>query len=311
MINPGLKAIDRIHDNLPVDLKARMREHILPEEVHQEILKNIKRASYEGKSPVEKPKFIMVVGQTGSGKSNLTASLCAKDSNLVVIDSDKYKGFRPDSEEIQRNHQTEYAFLTAPDSYWHRDQMIVDAISKKYNILMECATSQKEGLFIDISELIKEGYEVEICVLGVSALNSLLSVHERYEDLLEHSSSSAKLTGVARHDDSFKSLNTAIKDVQNMRGVKVNVYERGKEPPYFPKQIYSSTSDERRYSCALEALIDAQSRDEKMILQGFEERVKAVEEKMRRRQAPKTQLEQLAVVQERYEEKITENIKED
>lgn len=136
MINPRLRAIDRIHDNLPEDLKARMREHILPEEVHQEILKNIMKASYEGKSPVGKPKFIMVVGQTGSGKSNLTASLYASDSNMVVIDSDKYKGFRPDSEEIQRNHQTEYAFLTAPDSYWHRDQMLVDAISKKYNILM-------------------------------------------------------------------------------------------------------------------------------------------------------------------------------
>lgn len=144
---------------------------------------------------------------------------------MVVIDSDKYKGFRPDSEEIQKNHQTEYAFLTAPDSYWHRDQMLVDAISKKYNILMECATSKKEGLFIDISKLAQAGYEVEICVLGVSSLNSLLSVHERYENLLECSSSTAKLTGVARHDDSFDSLNTAIKEVQSMRGVKVNVYE--------------------------------------------------------------------------------------
>lgn len=94
--------------------------------------------------------------------------------------------------------------------------MIVDALSKRYNILMECATSQKEGFFIDISRLIQLGYEVEICVLGVSSLNSLISLHERYEELLEEGNIAAKLTNIARHDDSFVSLNTAVKGAQNM-----------------------------------------------------------------------------------------------
>lgn len=230
---------------------------------------------------------------------------------MVTIDSDKYKGFRRDSEEILKKHLVEYAFLTAPDAYLHRDEMIVDSISKKYNILMECATSQKEGLFIDISKLIELGYGVEICALGVSSLNSLLSAHERYEERLQFRDIAAKLTSIARHDDSFISLSTAIKDAQNVQGVNIKVFERGKKYPYFPDEIYSSDSNEKRFSCALEALIYAQAKDEKEVMQTFESRYNIVRTQMENRDAPIKQIEQLEVLKARFDEKVLENTKVD
>lgn len=60
MINPKIRAKDRIHDELPEDLKEMMRKHILPEKEHMEVLKNIMDKSYRGKSPVSSPKFIIV-----------------------------------------------------------------------------------------------------------------------------------------------------------------------------------------------------------------------------------------------------------
>lgn len=306
MINPRLRAPDRIHTDLPEALQELMRQHILPEQEHLRILKDIKDESYNGKIPVKRPKFTIVCGQTGSGKSNLTASLYSQNPNMVIIDSDKYKAYRPDNEQIQQSYPEYYAYLTAPDSYLHRDEMLVDALSERYNILMECATSQKEGLFIDISSLIKLGYEVEICVLGVSSLNSLISVHERYEELLAKGNKAAKLTNIARHDDSFVSLSTAIRDTQNMQGVTVKVYERGKGPTYFPVQVYSSEDCERRFSCALEALILTQGKDEKETIPTAEQRLTKIEEKMKKRGAPGNQLEQLASIQARYEERVQE-----
>lgn len=309
MINPKVRAKERIYSELPEELKKLMEEHILPEEEHMRILKEIMETSYQGKHPVDNPRFIIVCGQTGSGKSNLTASICKKDSNIVIIDSDKYKARRRDSDEILRRHLVEYAFLTAPDAYLHRDEMLVDAISKKYNILMECATSQKDGLFIDIRKLIKLGYDVELCVMGVSSLNSLLSVHERYEALMQLNNSAAKLTGIERHDDSFVSLGTSIQDVQNIKGVNIHVYCRGKEYPFFPSKIYSKNDPDGRFSCALEALMYAQSRDEQETMQTFDARYNVVKSQMDNRSAPEKQREQLRKVKERFNEKIIEGKK--
>lgn len=193
MINPNVRAKDRIYSELPEELKALMRKYILSEDEHNLILQDIKKQSYANKKPVSNPTFYIVTGQTGSGKSNLTSYLYSKEENVVVIDSDKYKAYRPDSQEILDEHLAEYAFLTAPDSYLHRDEMIVDAIKSKYNILMECATSEKEGLFVNTEILKKAGYNVEIHALGVSSLNSVMSAHERYEALLEINDNAAKL----------------------------------------------------------------------------------------------------------------------
>ena len=304
MINPKLRAKDRIYANLPAELKELMRAYILPEDVHMQVLKDIMESLYQGKTPVENPRFIMVVGQTGSGKSNLTASKYSKDSNIVIIDSDKYKGKRPDSADILRKHLVDYAYLTAPDAYLHRDEMIVDALSKRYNILMECATSQKEGLFIDISKLTELGYKVEVCALGVSPLYSLLSVHERYEAELLLNNTAAKWTSVARHDDSFSSLNTAIANVQNMPGVVTKIYERGKGRPYIPKKIYATNRDDKAFSCALEALMYAQAQDELAILPDFETKYKVVKAQMEIRNAPQKQRDQLEVVKARFDERM-------
>ena len=117
MINPNVRAKDRIYSELPEELKALMRKYILSEDEHNLILQDIKKQSYANKKPVSNPTFYIVTGQTGSGKSNLTSYLYSKEENVVVIDSDKYKAYRPDSQEILDEHLAEYAFLTAPDSY--------------------------------------------------------------------------------------------------------------------------------------------------------------------------------------------------
>lgn len=234
MINPNVRAKDRIYSELPEELKALMRKYILSEDEHNLILQDIKKQSYANKKPVSNPTFYIVTGQTGSGKSNLTSYLYSKEENVVVIDSDKYKAYRPDSQEILDEHLAEYAFLTAPDSYLHRDEMIVDAIKSKYNILMECATSEKEGLFVNTEILKKAGYNVEIHALGVSSLNSVMSAHERYEALID-----------AQAQDLQKTLPT----FEKRYNVLVNQMEIRKAPQ---KQIEQLKKIKQRYEQSVE-----------------------------------------------------------
>lgn len=301
MINPKIRAKDRIYSELPEELKILMEKYVLTEEEHLKILEDIKEKSYAGKTPVDNPEFTLVVGQTGSGKSNLTSAIYRKKDNMVIIDPDNYKAYRSDNDEIRKNYLVQYAFLTAPDSYLHRDEMIVDAMSKRYNILMEMAPSRKDGLFVDIDELQKQGYKVEICILGVSSLNSLLSVHERYEANMLLNKTSAKLTSINRHDDSFEATNNVIRDVQKNPQCAINVYERGREYPFMPDMIYSSNSDERRFSCPLEALMFAQQNDYRLAVPTFEKRYKTIESQMDNRNAPEEQRKQLEEVKARYD----------
>lgn len=300
MINAKLRAKDRIYSELPEELKKLMRQYVLPEKVHKQVLEDIKKQAYFRKKPTRHPKFVIVAGQTGSGKSNLTSYIISKNNNLVVIDSDKFKAYRPDNNEIMQNHMKEYAYLTAPDSYLHRDEMIEDSIKSKYNILMECAPSQKEGLFIDTEQLQKHGYDVEIHVLGVGSINSMLSVHERYEASLELSSNTAKLTSIARHDDSYDSLITSIMKEQKKKNVSIYVYKRGEQYPFEPKIVYDPNNN-INYSCATEALVHAQIQDVKKTMPRAMDRYKVLYEQMQKRNAPESQINQLNKVKETIE----------
>lgn len=302
MVNPNIRARNRINKDLPEDLQILMvTKGVLSEEEHLKILEDIKKVSYEGKKPEQSPKFVMVVGQTGSGKSNLTAYIYNKDNNIVIIDSDKYKSYRSDNDELMKEHLVEYAYLTGPDSYLHRDEMIIDAMDKKYNILMDIAPSMKDGVFIDVDEIQRRGYNVEIHALGVSSLNSLLSVHERYEANISLNIKSAKLTGIVRHDDSFKALNSVIGQLQRNSKCQISVYERGREFPYIPELLYSPIKNGEIFSCPLEALMSAQQRDYDKTVGRFENRYNVIRKQMENREAPQAQIEQLEEVRTRYE----------
>lgn len=301
-INPRKRAKARIDPNLKSWLKKLMDKYVLSEDEHAEILENIKKTSYEGKKRSEKPKFVIVLAQTGAGKSNLTSSIYSNDDNLVIIDSDKYKAYRHDNKDILRDHFAEYAYLTAPDAYLHRDEMLIDAMNKKYDILLECAPSEKDGLFVDVDSIKKSGYDVEIHVLGVCSLNSSISIHERYEDLLERNSNVAKLTSLDRHDDSFTSLNEAVKENQNKKNVKICVYKRGENGKSAPEKVYDSSNDDKRFSCAYEALQHTQNCDLDKTMEQASTRIGKLKDKMIARMAPANQIMQLLKILGRYEE---------
>ena len=67
MINPNLRAKDRIYSELPENLKTLMKQYILSEDEHNIILQDIKKQSYANKKPEANPTFYIVTGQTFLG----------------------------------------------------------------------------------------------------------------------------------------------------------------------------------------------------------------------------------------------------
>lgn len=289
------KAIDRIDEKLPIDLKILVKQYILTKSEHLEIFEKIKEISYLNKVSVEKPSFNLVLGQTGSGKTNLTQMLL-KDKNIVAIDADIYKGCRKDCDEILKKYPTLFSYLTGPDSYAHRDELILDAMNKKYNILIDYAPKFEEGTFIDFNILEEKGYCLNIYVMGVSKLNCLLSIHERYEEWIRSGKKNAKLTTIKRYDESYEVLFNMIRRFQKIPNVLVEVYKRGKDRYSEPELVYSNTKENLNFSCAQDAVEYLQEKDNQETLLKFESRYNKIINLMIERNAPKEQMEQLEKV---------------
>lgn len=330
-IDPSISGQDRIDPLLSEERKYMMQSTMLSPEIHNLYLADLKSDTYRGKTKAASPVFLIVLSQTGGGKSHLSnLEYNNYGGNIVRINSDQYKlvGRTKNSlfqqykdirynmaqntsaisdEKLYHDFLVDYAFLTACDAYLYRDEIVVDSINKGYNILMECAPSKKEKMFIDIDELRKAGYRVRVSVMSASWINSALSIHERYEDEIEKVES-AKLTSLDRHNDSFDSLLQCVKIAQE-KGAEISIYSRGdKNSLYVPQRIY--TTGDVNFPNATEALLYSQKCDEKRTIAGFKKRYLILKARMTQREAPKRQIAQLEKVEEQYLKLIEENEKD-
>lgn len=290
----------RISPNVKPDVAEKMIDYALTPEEHLKSLEKIQHYCFDKKYPVENPKIFLVISQTGGGKSGLTSRILKETPNTVVIDSDAFKAFNPRKDEISAKYPTLYGFLTGIDAYIHRDEIYAQALNGHYNVLIEIAPSTKEKLFsVDFEELAKYGYSVEANVLAVSKINGLLSVHERYEGQIEAGMSAPKLTDFKRAIDSYESIELVLKDLINMQGTTLNIWQRGEEKAEHGKIFKPSptfiTNDK---NVALPLFREARRLDEQKTLENFEERVATVKKQMDLRRAPTDQRAQFGQIEE-------------
>lgn len=279
----------RISSSVKPEVAELMMEYALTQESHADALSKIEEYCFAGKTPVENPTIYLVISQTGGGKSNLSSLVLSNNPNTVVIDSDAFKAFNPRREEIVKGFPTLFGFLTGVDAYMHRDEVYSKALREGYNVLIEVAPSTKERLFnIDFAELEKYGYLVNSNVLAVSELNSLISVHERYEGQIEAGMKNPKLTDLRRAQDSFAAVRLILEDLVSMPNASLNLYRRC---AFSESEVETSrilppvliTSDK---TSALQAYDEAIAQDQEITLKSADERIAKVRESMSKRNAP-------------------------
>ncbi len=296
----------KIHSKVDLSTKEMMLKYVLNDEDYLLTFFSIIAESFYGKQKTINPKLYLIIGQTGSGKSNLTAKILKDNSNCIVLDSDKYKSFRPDAEILAKKYPTLYGFLTGIDSYEHRDNIYNYAVNNGYNIIIEKAPDVKKGLInVDIQDAISKGYEIIISVLAVGKLNSALSIHERYEGQIEQKLLTPKLTNLERHNQSFEGLNNLVQTIQTDEKIDIKVYERAKKNYEDPILVYSKHKCDI-YNSPYEALINTQEIDNKKTIEEFDYRYKIIKMQMKKRNAEEKQYEQLEEIKKMYQDMINE-----
>ena len=296
----------RISPHVKPEVAQMMLDYALSPEEHASVTRDIEEYCFSGKTPVEFPVAYLVIGQTGSGKSNLTALVKNSDANVVVIDSDAFKAFNPKKNEIIEKHLSLYGYLTGLDAYLHRDEIYTKALTEKYNILIEIAPSTKELLFnVNFEELKGYGYTVNANVMAACLENSLLSVHERYEGQIEANMEAPKLTDLKRAIDSYDAMPMILKQLIEMQDVETLLFQRS---PYVAgdselKQIELPKFVSSNKETMLDDYYAACEADRLDMQDSIDERIELVEHAMDKRKAPADQRAQFSKVVERVKQK--------
>lgn len=187
----------------------------LSEEKHQKVFKKICTKLFARKTPTLNPEIFILGGQPGAGKSVLTREVqrSFKDSNIVTINSDEFRLFHPQAQEIFKYHDKEFSAYTDPDTRAWGSEVFEAAIKGHYNIIFE-GTMRTTQICHTIKNLLNENYKVNILAMAVPAIKSRISIYSRYQEQLDLYPI-ARFTSRFSHDAAYYGMLDTLKMIEN------------------------------------------------------------------------------------------------
>lgn len=159
---------------------------------------------------------MFVIGQPGCEKTTFINSGFL--SNYLIINSDEYRKFNKNSDEIYNEYPTYYTKLTNYDAHLWGDELFSYAVSNGYSVLREKAPINYN--LIKIIKEISEKNNVIVNVVVTGNLNSALATRERYEkELLKNNN--ARLSNIDSHNKCYNLLPEFISMCLSLN-IKVN-----------------------------------------------------------------------------------------
>ena len=267
------------------------------------------------KKAIDEEKFAHIItAQTGAGKTMLRKLITKNVEKPVIIDPDRYKQYRPDIDEIDKD---KFGMLTGIDSYDHRDNLASFAIENGYDLLYEVAPTKGGNLIgVNLQLLAEKGYILSLNIMAVGDIVSAVGVHTRYEKELEQSKNErdpkpSKLTDLNRHDESVEAIEEIVKEY-NLNN-NVSIYIRGNESNEFQPILIERDDIEYSRLNNFEIYKKLQELSNRIYIESrqFEYDIEFIKAQMENRNAPNSQKEQLAKIEERGQKIIDEKNRSD
>ena len=149
----------------------------------------------------EHPEAILLAGQPGAGKTELTAAAMAErfSDSCMSINGDDYRRFHPDHRNIIARYGDEAADHFSRFSSAVTESLIDVFSDEGFNLIIEgtCRTVEVPERTAKI--LFEKGYRVEIAALAVHPVSSLLSTAIRLYRMCEHGTV-PRVTSIEAHD---------------------------------------------------------------------------------------------------------------
>lgn len=266
----------------------------LSEEEHNKIYKEIEKEVFVNSTPQDEQIAIIVGGQPGCGKGGVIAytknQVEANGKCIILITTDEYKPYHPNAIEIARNYPTEYVEIVEQDAGPWTGSIMKKAIDDKHNFIFE-GTLKNDRILDRIQELKQNGFNVTVRVLAVPRLESLLTVHERYEKQMEVLTY-GRLISIEHHNKAYDGIPAVVDKIEKSGLCTVEVYLRGDEIGK-PVKVYSSKEKNERFPTARIALEEYRKSEGKETIKTAKTRVNKLRESFVKRNAKESELKQL------------------
>ncbi|KAF5334440.1 hypothetical protein D9611_014490 [Ephemerocybe angulata] len=193
----------------------------------------------------KRPLVILIVGQTGAGKTRTTPAILSAMANHHMpahLIADAYKAYHPAYFSLLASDHPEHASpATRPDGRKWLAMASAEAISRKLDMLLESACRQPED-FRELAQMFGEaGYRVEVVIMAVPAALSRLGILHRFHEKLPEAGSGrlpGRLTPVKIHDDSYRGLVSVAEWLNEVDFVdRVLVVRRGNMVAYSDEKV--------------------------------------------------------------------------
>lgn len=266
----------------------------LSEEEHNKIYKEIEKEVFVNSTPQDEPIAVIVGGQPGCGKGGVIAytknQVEANGKCIILITTDEYKPYHPNAIEIARNYPTEYVEIVEQDAGPWTGSIMKKAIDDKHNFIFE-GTLKNDRILDRIQELKQNGFNVTVRALAVPRLESLLTVHERYEKQMEVLTY-GRLISIEHHNKAYDGIPAVVDKIEKSGLCTVEVYLRGDEIGK-PVKVYSSKEKNERFPTARIALEEYRKSEGKETIKTAKTRVNKLRESFVKRNAKESELKQL------------------
>ncbi|MBR3673257.1 MAG: zeta toxin family protein [Clostridia bacterium] len=278
--------------------KDFMEQFKLSKEMHDSIYKRIESEVFRNSEKEKNPVAIIVGGQPGCGKGAVIAyskkQIENANKDVVIITTDEYKPYHPDAIEIAKKYPTEYVKIIEQDAGLWTGEILKKAIEDKHNFIFE-GTLKNNRILERIKELKQNGFKVVVRALAVPRLESLISVHERYQNQIDNIGL-GRLISVDHHNTAYKGIPKVIDEIEKSGLCTVEIYKRGKKINE-PERIYSSKMNEKRFPSARNALEECRRIEEYKTKVTAKARIEVLKQAYKDRNATEDEMNEIELIE--------------
>ena len=216
---------------------------------HESVFADLNDDTFDGRSPVERPKAVILGGQPGAGKSKLSEimqqNVFGDSSNVVKINGDDYREAHPQIREIGEENDKMLAEYTDPDVRDWTKRLFDKAISERFNIVFEGTLRNPAPIMETMQRMAALGYEIHVACMAVNPKISKVSTFLRYETQ-KRSVGYGRWTNPAAHDVTVENLPSSLNLIeQNSPISSLSLYNRDGDCLYKSSGTSKKSSDMR------------------------------------------------------------------
>ena len=249
-----------------------MRLEEFSEADFQKALQRTIRALTRGKTIPDRPKAILLGGQSGAGKTTIhRIKQKVFQGNIIIIDGDSYRSQHPNYLALQEKYgkdSVDYTMGFAGKMVEH----LVDELSMQgYHLLIEGTLRTAQVPRKTAQLLASKGYQVSLAIIGTKPELSYLSTLIRYEELYAIDPTQARATPKEHHDMIVSNFVSNTRQLEQL-GIfaRMQIYQRDRTC------VYDSRDDESSAADVLHDLLFGEwSQVEKEMLKVGEEKLKS------------------------------------